>query len=96
MAYLRTVSYDKLEVGSPDRYQETAKEKDESIQDFHMASGVAMGVEYQLFKSWEIGLQPTFRMHLTSVKTTGFKERPWTAGLQLNIGRQFGGKSRSI
>lgn len=85
MFYLKANT--KYSFGTYGGFAETLRNDD--FQDFHLAASTAIGVERPFFKSWTIGLQPTFRAHLTSVTTTQFKERPWTLGLQLNIGRQL-------
>jgi len=93
MAYLRTIRSSRVvEDGGIDFGRQTMSERSATFQDFHLAASTALGVERKIFKSWMIGLQPTFRAHLTSVTNTEAKERPWTAGLQLNIGRVLGTK----
>jgi len=59
------------------------------LRGYSLASSVAVGVERTVFKRFTIGLQPTFRTHIISVTNAKTEERPWTAGLQLNIGRRL-------
>jgi len=91
MAYLRTITSSRIiEFGGFDSGRETRSERNEDFQTFHLAASTAIGVQRSIFNNWVIGLQPTFRIHLTSITTGEFSERPWTAGLQLNIGRFLG------
>lgn len=90
MGYLRSVTHERWKItGEMDRGKETVRERDPFVEDLHLAGSMALGIERTVLKSWIIGVQPTFRMNFTSIPVSAFSVRPWTAGLQLNIGRQF-------
>ncbi len=92
MAYLRTIKSNRFSESGTIYDRITESERNFDFQDFHLVGSAAIGMERTIFKSWVIGLQPTFRVHVNSITSTEFKERPWTAGLQLNIGRQLAGQ----
>jgi len=56
------------------------------LQSYSLATSAAFGLERSIFKRLTIGFQPTFRTHIISVTNAATEERPWTAGMQLNVG----------
>jgi len=86
MAYLRTINSQRLN-GENRRTQSL---RDPFIRDLHVAISVGGGVERSFASGWHLALQPTLRYHLNSISNGPLKEYLWTAGLQVNIGRQLG------
>lgn len=85
MAYLRTIYSQRIE----GRDRVTQRRSDLTIRDIHVAISTGAGIERVFGNGWSLGLQPTVRVHLNSLSDGPLKERLWTGGLQLNIGRQL-------
>lgn len=88
MVYLHTTAFQRSVGGQ----QRTEVSRFEGYHEFHLAGSTAFGVELTLADRLVVNLQPTFRVHLTSLVQERGGVHPWTAGLQLSIGRTLGEK----
>lgn len=68
---------------------EISVSKTHNINKLNLSAHAGFGIDYQLNKSLEIYMQPSFRYYLKSISSGPIKEYLYSAGIELGIRKQF-------